>query len=58
MCPMPFAHTDDGTRIAYETHGKWPLNIMLLHGWGGSASYWRDLVGHFNLEGLQIIAPS
>jgi pimeloyl-ACP methyl ester carboxylesterase len=55
---MPFAQTDDGTRIAYETHGSGSLKIILLHGWGGSSSYWRDLVSHLNLHGLQIIAPS
>jgi non-heme chloroperoxidase len=55
---MPFAQTDDGTRIAYETHGSGSLKIILLHGWGGSSSYWRDLVSHLNLESLQIIAPS
>jgi pimeloyl-ACP methyl ester carboxylesterase len=55
---MPFAQTDDGTRIAYDTHGSGSLKIILLHGWGGSAWYWRDLVTHLNLAGLQIITPS
>lgn len=55
---MPFTHTEDGSRIEYETHGNGALKIVLLHGWGGSSSYWRYLVSHLNLEGLQIIAPS
>ena len=55
---MPFAHTEDGTRIVYEIHGNGKLKIILLHGWGGSSSYWRDLVSRLNLQGLQIIAPS
>ena len=55
---MPFAQADDGTRIAYESHGIGSLKVLVLHGWGGSASYWRDLVSHLNLEGLQIFAPS
>ena len=55
---MPFADGEDGTRIAYEVHGEGSLKVILLHGWGGSSSYWRDLVKHLNLEGLQIIAPS
>ena len=55
---MPFAQTDDGTRIAYETNGSGSLKMILLHGWGGSSSYWRDLVSHLNLEGLQVVAPS
>ncbi len=55
---MPFAQASDGTRIAYEIHGNGGLKMILLHGWGGSASYWRDLVSHLSLEGLQVIAPS
>jgi pimeloyl-ACP methyl ester carboxylesterase len=55
---MPFAHADDGTRIAYESHGTGSLKVLLLHGWGGSSSYWRDLVSHLNLENLHLIAPS
>ena len=55
---MSFAHTEDGTRIQYEMHGSGKMTVILLHGWGGSASYWRELVSHLNLEGLQIIAPS
>jgi non-heme chloroperoxidase len=55
---MPFAQADDGTHIAYESHGIGSLKVFVLHGWGGSASYWRDLMSHLNLEGLQILAPS
>lgn len=55
---MPFAKTDDGTRIAYESHGSGSLKIVFLHGWGGSLSYWRDLLSYLSLEGLQIIALS
>jgi len=55
---MPFAQADDGTRIAYESHGTGNLKVLLLHGWGGSSSYWRDLVSHLNLQGLHLIAPS
>ena len=32
--------------------------MLLLHGWGGSSCYWRDLVGHLNLEGLHLVAPT
>jgi pimeloyl-ACP methyl ester carboxylesterase len=55
---MPFAQADDGTRIAYESHGTGNLKVLFLHGWGGSSSYWRDLVSHVNLQGLHLIAPS
>jgi pimeloyl-ACP methyl ester carboxylesterase len=53
-----FAQAEDGIRIAYESHGSGSLKVLLLHGWGGSSSYWRDLVSHLNLEGLHLIAPS
>lgn len=56
--PCYSQHTDDGTRIAYETHGNGDLKIVLLHGSGGSATYWRAFVSHLNLEGLQVLAPS
>ena len=55
---MPFAQSKDGTRIAYETYGDGRIKLILLHGWGGSSSYWRDLVSHLHLGGLQIIVPS
>ena len=55
---MPFAQSHDGIRLAYETHGSGGLKLIFLHGWGGSSSYWRDLVSNLNLEGIQIIAPS
>lgn len=55
---MSFAKTRDGTQIAYEIHGDGGLKMILLHGWGGSASYWRELVSRLNLDGLQLIVPS
>jgi non-heme chloroperoxidase len=55
---MPEARADDGIRINYETVGSGPFSLVLLHGWGGSASYWREMVSHLNLAGLRVIAPS
>jgi non-heme chloroperoxidase len=55
---MPAAHSDDGVRINYETFGSGSLSLVLLHGWGGSASYWREMVSHLDLAGLRVIAPS
>jgi non-heme chloroperoxidase len=55
---MPFAHTEDGTRIQYETCGSGTLAVVLLHGWGGSASYWREMISYLNLAGLRVIALS
>jgi|HubBroStandDraft_4_1064222.scaffolds.fasta_scaffold462395_2 pimeloyl-ACP methyl ester carboxylesterase len=55
---MPVAQSDDGARISYETSGNGSLPLVLLHGWGGSASYWREMVSHLDLAGLRVIAPS
>ena len=55
---MPFAQTDDAVRLPYESHGSGGIKVILLYGWGGSSSYWHDLISHLNLQGLQIIAPS
>jgi non-heme chloroperoxidase len=52
------AQTEDGTRIDFETCGSGPLALLLLHGWGGSASYWRKMVSHLNVAGSRVIAPS
>jgi len=55
---MPFAQCQDGVRIDYEIFGTGTLPLLLLHGWGGSGSYWRAMVERMELEGLQVIAPS
>lgn len=55
---MPFARSDDGALINYEVAGAGPLTLMLLHGWGGSAAYWREMVRALDLQGLRVIALS
>jgi len=55
---MPVALTKDNVRIAYESYGNGPLTVMLLHGWGGSARFWEDMVSHLDLNGLRVIAIS
>jgi len=55
---MPFAQSEGGVRIDYEIFGTGPLPLLLLHGWGGSASYWREMVRQMELDGLQVIALS
>lgn len=55
---MPFARSDDGVLINYEVAGAGPLTLMLLHGWGGSAAYWREMVSALDLQGLRVIAPT
>ena len=36
--------TDDGVRLAYRTVGDGPRNLLLLHGWGGSANSWNGFI--------------
>lgn len=36
--------TDDGVRLAYKTIGDGPGNLLLLHGWGGSANSWNGFI--------------
>lgn len=55
---MPITKSDDGVRLDYEAFGTGSLPVILLHGWGGSASYWREMVSHVDLGGLRVIAPT
>jgi pimeloyl-ACP methyl ester carboxylesterase len=55
---MAVTRSEDGIHIAYETFGTGSFPLILLHGWGGSASYWREMVSRLNLTGLQVIAPT
>ena len=36
--------TDDGVRLTYKTVGDGPRNLLLLHGWGGSANSWNGFI--------------
>jgi pimeloyl-ACP methyl ester carboxylesterase len=33
--------TDDGVRLGYKVVGEGPHNLLLMHGWGGSANSWN-----------------
>jgi (E)-2-((N-methylformamido)methylene)succinate hydrolase len=35
---------DDGVRLAYKSVGVGPRNLLLLHGWGGSANSWKGFI--------------
>jgi pimeloyl-ACP methyl ester carboxylesterase len=41
---VPFARTDEGVSIAYETHGNGPKNLVFLHAWGASGNYFDELI--------------
>ncbi|MEO8323288.1 MAG: alpha/beta hydrolase [Actinomycetota bacterium] len=41
---MPVARTDDGVAIAYHTLGTGPRNLVFLHAWGASGSYFDETI--------------
>ena len=34
----------DGVRIAYETHGRGAVAVVLVHGWSCDRTYWREQI--------------
>ena len=34
----------DGVRIAYETHGRGEVAVVLVHGWSCDRTYWREQI--------------
>jgi pimeloyl-ACP methyl ester carboxylesterase len=55
---MPTLRTDDGVSISYKTSGLGPRTFLLMHGWGGSAAFWDEMLKHVDLAGLRAIATS
>ena len=56
---MPLIRTDDGVQIEYTLRGSGTLDILFLHGWGGAANYWDDLLTNYlDLTGLRAICIS
>jgi pimeloyl-ACP methyl ester carboxylesterase len=52
---MPTARTDDGINIFYQIRGDGPRNLLFMHGWAGSSSYWEELFKYLDLTGLRAI---
>ena len=55
---MPTVRTDDGVNIFYKTVGTGPRDVLFLHGWGGSARYWDEVLKNLDLTGLRAITTS
>ena len=53
---MPVALTDDGVSIAYRVHGCGPRNLVFLHGWAGSGSYFDGTIEHLDLTAVRAIS--
>ena len=47
---MPTVRTDDDVRISYKTIGDGPRDLLFLHGWGGSGSYFDEMLKHVDLN--------
>ena len=52
---MTTFRTADGISIAYKTLGDGPRNLLFMHGWAGSGSYWDEMLKHLDLGGLRAI---
>jgi len=48
--------TDDGVRLAYKIVGEGPQNLLLMHGWGGSANSWNGFIRSLDLRKFRAIA--
>src|SRR5262245_15764576 len=55
---MPNVRAGDGVTISYSTAGDGPLNLLFLHGWGGSGRYFDEMLKHMRLAGLRAVLPS
>jgi pimeloyl-ACP methyl ester carboxylesterase len=48
--------TDDGVKIAFKTAGYGPHNLLLMHGWAGSANNWKGFVRALDPQTFRAIA--
>jgi non-heme chloroperoxidase len=48
--------TDDGVRLAYKIAGEGPHNLLLMHGWAGSANNWNGFVRALDPRAFRAIA--
>lgn len=49
--------TNDGVRIAFRVRGEGPLNLVFMHGWGGSGAYFNELIDAMDPDGVRCITP-
>jgi non-heme chloroperoxidase len=52
---VPVAQAKDGASLAYRTRGTGTRNVLLLHAWGASGSYFEEMVGHLDLSTVRTI---
>jgi non-heme chloroperoxidase len=54
---MPAIQTSYGAEIHYQVYGDGPVNLIFLHGWGGSHETWREVIKHLDLGRFRAIVP-
>jgi pimeloyl-ACP methyl ester carboxylesterase len=53
---MPVTLSAQGTEIAYTVAGTGPPDLIFLHGWAGSAAYFRESLDSLDLDRARAIA--
>jgi pimeloyl-ACP methyl ester carboxylesterase len=48
--------TDDGVRLAFKTAGEGQHNLLLMHGWAGSADNWNGFIRALDPQAFRAIA--
>src|SRR5438876_63528 len=51
---MATVRTDDSVELCYRTVGDGPLNLLFMHGWGGSGSYFDGMLQYLDLARLRV----
>lgn len=54
---MPAIKSSDGVEIHYKICGHGTLNLIFLHGWGGAAETWEDVVVGLDPALFRAICP-
>jgi non-heme chloroperoxidase len=47
---MPTTTSPDGSEIAYRVLGDGPLDVVFVHGWASSSTYWDLLLEHLPVD--------
>jgi pimeloyl-ACP methyl ester carboxylesterase len=55
LSDVKWAPVDKDTKLAYRTSGRGPLNVLFMHGWGGSGAYFDEVLSFLNLDGIRAI---
>lgn len=54
---MPELIAEDGARLHYKIHGTGPVDLILLHGMGGSSSAWEPVLALLDPGAFRALAP-